>query len=64
MGRFEVWDPYLFRWRARAFAIMKEFEDLLYDLVRNRSRKFQRKEPVVLQDELVVHMLNQLKARI
>lgn len=36
---------------------MKEFEDLLYDLVRNRPRKVLRKSPVKAQDELVVHLL-------
>src|SRR4051794_9921140 len=49
--------PWLFTSRRRAFAIMKEFEDLLYELVRNRPRKLERKEPVAPQDELVVHML-------
>ncbi|ERF73021.1 hypothetical protein EPUS_07115 [Endocarpon pusillum Z07020] len=49
--------PYIFRSRRRAFAIMKEFEDLLYDLVRNRPRKLLRKEPVKPEDELVVHMM-------
>lgn len=36
---------------------MKEFEDLLYDLVRTRPRKILRKEPVKPEDELVVHMM-------
>lgn len=36
---------------------MQEFEDLLYDMVRNRPRKLERKEPVKPEDELVVHML-------
>ena len=56
---FPVLDMYpsIFRSRRRAFAIMKEFEDLLYDLVRNRPRKLSRKEPVKPEDELVVHML-------
>ena len=49
--------PGIFRSRRRAFAIMKEFEDLLYDLVRNRPRKLERKTPVEPQNELVVHML-------
>jgi len=56
---FPVLDKYpmIFTSRRRAFAIMKEFEDLLYNLVRNRPRKLSRKEPVASQDELVVHML-------
>ena len=49
--------PYIFRSRARAFNIMKEFEDLLYHLVRNRPRKLGLKEPVKPEDELVIHML-------
>ena len=49
--------PYIFRSRARAFTIMKEFEDLLYHLIRNRPRKLERNEPVKPEDELVVHML-------
>lgn len=49
--------PWLFTSRRRAFAIMKEFEDLLYDLVKHRPRKLERKEPIAPQDELVVHML-------
>ena len=36
---------------------MKEFEDLLYDLVRNNPRKQTRKTPLQPQDELVVHMM-------
>ena len=36
---------------------MKEFEDLLYHLVRNRPRKLERREPVKPEDELVIHML-------
>jgi unspecific monooxygenase len=36
---------------------MQEFEDLLYDLVKHRPRKLERKEPVAPQDELVVHMM-------
>ncbi|KAI9765803.1 MAG: hypothetical protein M1840_007085 [Geoglossum simile] len=36
---------------------MQEFEDLLYDLVRNRPRKLEQKEPVSPRDELVIHML-------
>ncbi|KAI4154544.1 MAG: hypothetical protein LQ341_000327 [Variospora aurantia] len=56
---FPVLDQYpqIFTSRRRAFAIMKEFEDLLYDLVRNRPRKVLRKSPVKAQDELVVHLL-------
>ena len=56
---FPALDKYawLFRSRTRAFAIMNEFEDLLYHLVRNRPRKLQRKAPVAPQDELVIHML-------
>jgi xanthocillin biosynthesis cytochrome P450 monooxygenase len=49
--------PWLFTSRRRAFAIMKEFDDLLYELVRNRPRKLERKEPVPPEDELVIHML-------
>jgi unspecific monooxygenase len=49
--------PWLFRSRRTAFTIMQEFEDLLYDMVRNRPRKLERKEPVKPEDELVVHML-------
>ncbi|KAH8728388.1 cytochrome P450 [Phaeosphaeriaceae sp. PMI808] len=49
--------PWLFTSRQRAFAIMKEFDDLLYDLVKNRPRKIERKEPIAPQDELVVHMM-------
>ena len=49
--------PSIFRSRARAFKIMKEFEDLLYHLVRNRPRKLGPKEPVKPEDELVIHML-------
>lgn len=49
--------PWLFRSRRKAFAIMQEFEDLLYDLVKHRPRKLERKEPVAPQDELVIHMM-------
>lgn len=49
--------PWLFPSRRRAFAIMKEFEDLLYDLVKFRPRKLEKKDPVLPQDELVVHMM-------
>ena len=49
--------PMVFKSRRRAFAIMKEFEDLLYELVRERPRKLTRKSPVEPQDELVVHLL-------
>ncbi|KAF2201232.1 P450 family sporulation-specific N-formyltyrosine oxidase Dit2 [Delitschia confertaspora ATCC 74209] len=52
--------PWLFRSRRSAFAIMQEFEDLLFNLVRNRPRKLERKEKretVKPEDELVVHML-------
>ena len=56
---FPVLDKYpqIFSSRRRAFAIMKEFEDLLCHLVRNRPRKLSQKNPVKPQDELVVHML-------
>ena len=36
---------------------MKEFEDLLCHLVRNRPRKLSEKTSVKPQDELVVHLL-------
>lgn len=36
---------------------MQEFEDLLFNMVRNRPKKLARKEPVAPQDELVIHML-------
>ena len=36
---------------------MKEFEDLLYDLVKYRPRKMSRKDPVAPKDELLVHMM-------
>lgn len=49
--------PMIFPSRRRAFAIMKEFEDLLYNLVRNRPRKFSNKEPVDSKDELLIHMM-------
>ena len=49
--------PHIFKSRITAFAIMKEFEDLLYDLVRNNPRKLARKAPLQPQDELVVHMM-------
>lgn len=40
-----------------AYNIMQEFEDLLFDMVKNRPKKLARKEPLPPQDELVVHML-------
>lgn len=40
-----------------AYNIMQEFEDLLFDMVKNRPKKLARKEPVAPQDELLVHML-------
>ncbi|KAI4123482.1 MAG: hypothetical protein LQ338_004258 [Usnochroma carphineum] len=49
--------PGIFRSRRHAFAIVKEFEDLLYDLVRNRTRKLKRKNAIEPQNELVVHLL-------
>ena len=49
--------PMVFKSRRRAFTIMKEFEDLLYELVRKRPRKLTRKSPVEPEDELVVHLL-------
>ncbi len=36
---------------------MQEFEDLLFDMVKNRPKKLARKEPLPPQDELLVHML-------
>lgn len=47
----------LFTSRRTAYTIMQEFEDLLFNLVRNRPKKLARKEPVAPQDELLVHML-------
>lgn len=49
--------PMIFPSRRRAFAIMKEFEDLLFNLVRNRPRKISHKEPVDSKDELLIHMM-------
>ena len=49
--------PMIFPSRRRAFAIMKEFEDLLFNLVRNRPRKYSNKEPVDSKDELLIHMM-------
>lgn len=49
--------PTIFPSRRRAYAIMKEFEDLLYNLVRNRPRKFSSKERVDSKDELLIHMM-------
>ena len=52
--------PYIFRSRLRAFDIMQEFEDLLFDAVRNNPRKLKRKErgeTIAPQDELVIHMM-------
>lgn len=49
--------PAIFRSRRRAFAIMKEFEDLLCDLIRNRPRKLLEKGPPKPENQLVVHML-------
>lgn len=40
-----------------AYNIMQEFEDLLFDMVKNRPKKLARKEPLPPQDELLVHML-------
>ena len=56
---FPVLDKYpqIFKSRITAFAIMKEFEDLLYHQVRTNPRKFARKAPLQPQDELVVHMM-------
>lgn len=56
---FPVLDKYpqIFTSRRRAFTTMKEFEDLLAHLVRNRPRRLMQKSPVKPQDELVVHML-------
>ena len=36
---------------------MKEFEDLLCDLVRNRPRKLLEKSPLKPEDQLVIHLL-------
>lgn len=36
---------------------MQEFEDHLYTLVRNRPRKFSKKEVVDPKDELLIHMM-------
>ncbi|MCJ1467858.1 hypothetical protein MMC07_006483 [Pseudocyphellaria aurata] len=49
--------PMIFPSRRRAFEIMKEFEDLLFTLVKNRPRKFSNKEPVEPKDELLIHMM-------
>lgn len=46
----------IFRQRKRAYEIMKEFEDLLCDLVRNRPRKNEKRSESP-EDDLVVHML-------
>jgi len=48
--------PMIFRQRKRAYEIMKEFEDLLYGLVRNRPRKNEKRSESP-EDDLVVHML-------
>ncbi|KAF2195915.1 putative sporulation-specific N-formyltyrosine oxidase Dit2 [Zopfia rhizophila CBS 207.26] len=50
--------PYVFTSRRRAFAIMKEFEDLLYHTVRTNPRKYEQ-ENRELQDKQVVHMLEE-----
>lgn len=47
----------IFKSRRTAYNIMQEFEDLLFDLVKNRPKKLGRKEPLAPQDELLVHML-------
>lgn len=47
----------IFKSRRTAYNIMQEFEDLLFDLVKNRPKKLARKEPLAPQDELLVHML-------
>lgn len=47
----------LFKSRRTAYNIMQEFEDLLFNLVKNRPKKLARKEPLAPQDELLVHML-------
>lgn len=49
--------PNLIPQRARAFAIMKEFEDLLYNTVRNRPNKDQTKSTPPSADDQVIHML-------
>lgn len=56
---FPTLDKYtlIFPSRRRAYAIMKEFEDLLYSLVKNRPRRFLNKEPVEPKDELLIHMM-------
>jgi len=49
--------PHIFSSRQRAFDIMKEFEDLLYDLVKNRPRNRSGK-PRNPEDDLLIHMLD------
>lgn len=49
--------PWLFRSRRRAFAIMKEFDNLLYQLVRENPRKLERKKPLDARDEVFIHAL-------
>lgn len=49
--------PWLFRSRRRAFAITKEFEDLLYHLVRENPRKSGRKKSLDARDEIFIHAL-------
>ena len=49
--------PSIFRSRLRAFKVMKEFEDLLYHLVRNWPRKLRPNEPVKPEDEPVNYVL-------
>ena len=53
---------WLFPQRTVAYNIMQEFEDLLYDTIKNRPRKLNRKEPVKPEDELVVHMMERALA--
>lgn len=36
---------------------MKEFDDLLYHLVRENPRKSERKKPLDARDEVVIHAL-------
>jgi xanthocillin biosynthesis cytochrome P450 monooxygenase len=47
--------PYIFRSRERAFNIMREFDDRLYNIVRTNPRKYERKSE--LKGKQVVHML-------
>ena len=49
--------PWIFRSRKRAFAILQELEDILFDIATKHPRILDEKNPVDIENETVAHRL-------